>query len=117
MGAPPRPGRAGIAALGGTPVATMLTRPSAVNVAATSDAEIAALGAPSSELESSYPEPSMWLQAVLATPAGAEVPDDLAQDAAAALAAAGWARPESAAQPLPSANTMLALRQLWEEIQ
>ena len=101
----------------GTPAATLLTRPSAVNVAATSDAEIASLGAPAAELEPSYPEPSMWLQAVLATPAGTDVPDGLARDAAAALTAAGWARPETAAQPLPSATTMLALRQLWEEIQ
>ena len=101
----------------GTPVATMLTRP-AVSVAATSDAEVAALGARGEEAERSYPEPSMWLQAVLAAPAGADVPQDLAADAAAALLAAGWDRPDPATQtPLPSANTMLALRQLWEDIQ
>lgn len=101
----------------GTPLATMLIRPSAVNVAATSDAEIGALGAPAEELAPSYPEPSMWLQAVLATPAGADVPEGLVQAAAATLLAQGWDPPEAAAQPLPSATTMLALRQLWEEIQ
>jgi hypothetical protein len=100
-----------------SPLTTMLPRPSLVNVAATSDAELAALDAPPGELESSYPEPSMWLQAVLAAPAGAEVPPDLAADAAAALRAAGWDRPEVATQPLPSATTMLALRQLWEDLQ
>jgi hypothetical protein len=102
---------------GGTPVATMLTRPSAVNVAATSDAEIAGLGARSGELESSYPEPSMWLQAVLAAPEGADVPQDLAAEATAALRAGGWAMPDPAQTPLPSANTMVAVRQLWEDIQ
>ncbi len=101
----------------GTPVATMVTRPSAVNVAATSDADIAALGARAAEAEPSYPEPSMWLQAVLATPAGADVPDALAQNAERALVAAGWAPPEAAGQPVPSANTMLALRQLWDDLQ
>jgi hypothetical protein len=100
----------------GTPVATMVTRPSAVNVAATSVAEIAGLGARAPEAEPSYPEPSMWLQAVLAAPAGADVPDALAQDAAAALRAAGWGGPDEAAQVLPSATTMVALRQLWEDV-
>ena len=87
---------------GGTPAATMVTRPSAVNVAATSDAEIAVAGChPPSELESSYPEPSMWLQAVLAAPAGADVPEGLAQDAAATLRAAGWDPPDDG-HPAPS---------------
>jgi hypothetical protein len=102
---------------GGTPLDTMLTRRSAVNVAATSDAEISALGAPGAEVERSYPEPSMWLQAVLAAPAGVDVPEGLAAEAAAALRAKGWDPPDPATQPLPSATTMLALRTLWEEIQ
>jgi len=101
----------------GTPVGTMLIRQSAVNVAGTSDAEIAGLGEPGTEVERSYPDPSMWLQAVLAAPAGAGVPEDLAGDAAAALLAAGWERPDPSHTPLPSATTMLALRGLWEEIQ
>jgi hypothetical protein len=102
---------------GRTPLATMLTRPSAVNLAATSDAEIAALDAPAGKLESRYPEPSMWLQAVLAAPAGADLPRDLRADAAAALLAQGWDRPSTATAPLPSATTMVALRNLWEDIQ
>jgi hypothetical protein len=101
----------------GTPVATMVIRPSAVNVAGTSDAEIAGLGARAPEAEPSYPEPSMWLQAVLAAPAGADGPDDLERDAASALVAAGWDRPDEAGQALPSANTMIALRQLWDDLQ
>ena len=59
----------------------------------------------------------MWLQAVLAAPAGADIPQDLATDAAAALLAAGWDAPGASQAPLPSPTTMLALRQLWEDIQ
>jgi hypothetical protein len=95
----------------------MVTRPSAVNLAGTSDAEIASLGETTRKLESRYPEPSMWLQAVLATPAGAGVPQDLAGEAAAELTAAGWDRPAAATTPLPSATTMVALRDLWDAIQ
>jgi hypothetical protein len=102
----------------GTPVATMLTRPSAVNVAATNDAELAAMGARGSEVEQGYPEPSMWLQAVLAAPAGADIPQDLTTDAAAAMLDAGWSAADPTAQtPLPSATTMLGLRELWQEVQ
>jgi hypothetical protein len=100
----------------GTPLSVMLTRASAVNVAGTSDAEIAALDAPGDRSDASYPEPSMWLQAVLAAPAGVDVPRDLSVDAAAALLAAGWDQPGTATEPLPSATTMVALRTLWEEV-
>lgn len=102
---------------GGTPARTMVTRPTAVNVAATSDAEIAALGASMDRFESRYPEPSMWLEAVLAAPSGVDVPDGLADAAAAALLAEGWDPPQAATQSLPSANTMLALRELWRDTQ
>lgn len=102
----------------GTPVTTMLIRPSAVNVAASNDAELVALGARGAEVEPGYPEPSMWLQAVLAAPVGADIPTDLATDATAALLDAGWSQPDATAQtPLPAATTMLALRGLWEEVQ
>jgi hypothetical protein len=103
--------------VGGTPLATMLVRPSAVNVAGTSDAEIAAVGAPGEGIDSRYPEPSMWLQAVLAAPAGADIPQELATDATAALVAAGWDPPAASQSPLPSPTTMLALQQLWEDLQ
>jgi hypothetical protein len=58
----------------------------------------------------------MWLQAVLAAPAGADVPQDLTADARAALFAAGWVAPEPNQTPVPSASTLVALRQLWEDI-
>ena len=40
-----------------------------------------------------YPEPSMWVEAVLAVPDGTSVPDDLAAIAADALVGAGVGRP------------------------
>ena len=76
------------------------------------------LGAPSERLESSYPEPSMWLQAVLAAPAGA---DGAGRSGAGRRRGArrrrlGLGRSRRP-NPCPSANTMLALRQLWQEVQ
>jgi hypothetical protein len=97
----------------GTPLATMATRSGALDVAATTVAEHAALGATAERFEPSYPEPSMWLQAVLAAPDGTAVPDDLGGLAAEALVE--WDAPSAATQPVPSAPTMLALRTLWQE--
>ncbi|MET0144169.1 MAG: hypothetical protein ABW328_05200 [Ilumatobacteraceae bacterium] len=99
----------------GTPLATMVNRPSALDVGATSAAAVAALGATAERFDASYPEPSMWLQAVLAVPGGASAPGDLATTATTALRDAGWDAAAAATQPLPSASTMLALRALWEE--
>lgn len=100
---------------GGTPLPTMLTRPGAVNVAATSVAEVAAFPATTTGAEVNYPEPAMWLQAVVARPAGTEPPEPLTSTAAEVLVAAGWDEADQAGNPLPSASTMLALRVLWQE--
>ncbi len=97
---------------GGTPLATMVTRPSALDVAATDDAELAATGG---GYDVRYPEPSMWLEAVLAAPGGRAIGADVLADLTAATAAAGWSEPAAATQPLPGASTMLALRSLWTE--
>ena len=97
----------------GTPLATMAIRPSALDIAATTDAERAALGG--DRFTPNYPEPSMWVEAVVAVPEGTAVPDDLTTALAAGLAAAGWEAPGAATQPLPGATTMLALRSLWQE--
>ncbi len=97
----------------GSPLATMATRAGALDVAATTTAEQSALGATDDRFDASYPEPSMWLEAVLAVPDGAAVPDDLGDVATGALA--GWDAPSTATQSLPSASTMLALRTLWAE--
>ncbi len=55
----------------------------------------------------------MWLEAVLAVPDGAAVPDDLGDVATGALV--GWDAPSAATQAVPGASTMLALRTLWSE--
>lgn len=98
---------------GGTPLATMVNRPSALDIAATTDAEVAALGG--DRFAVNYPEPSMWVEAVLAVPDGTAVPAGLVPALATAASAAGWDAPGAATQPLPGATTMLALRALWQE--
>ena len=97
---------------GGTPLGTMAVRASALDLAATTDAEVAALGGDQSVL---YPEPSMWAEAVLAVPGGSGAPDDLTATLASAATTAGWDAPGSAQQSLPNESTMLALRTLWQE--
>jgi hypothetical protein len=97
----------------GTPLATMAVRPP-LDVAATTEAERTAAGG--DRFDVNYPDPTMWVEAVLAVPEGVSVPDDVAATAAEALAASGWSDPSSAAQPVPSASTMLALRSLWGQL-
>ena len=92
----------------------MAVRP-ALDVAASSEAEVATVAAGQQRFEVSYPEPSMWLQAVLAVPEAVNLPDDLLAEVTTAATAAGWAAPATAEQPLPSATTMLGLRALWQD--
>jgi hypothetical protein len=97
----------------GTPLATMAIRRSALDVAASTDAEVAALGGDT--WVANYPQPSMWVQAVVAVPDGTAVPDDVVARVTDLTTEAGWVEPSAAAQPLPGATTMLALRTLWQE--
>ena len=97
-----------------TPLATMERRPSALDIAATSDAEVAAVGGELFDVN--YPEPSMWVEAVVAVPEGTSAPEGLTAALTAALSASGWDPPASAAQPLPGPTTMLALRGQWQEV-
>lgn len=99
----------------GTPLRTMATRASALDVAATADFELAGLGTSGDRFDLVYPQPGMWLQAVVAVPAGVSAPTELTDAVTTALATAGWDAPGTASAPLPSAATMLALRALWEE--
>jgi len=85
----------------------------AIGRAATTDAEVAAVGG--DRVDVNYPEPSMWVEAVLAVPDGAAAPDGLAAEAAAALTAAGWGAADTAAASVPGASTMIALRDLWRQ--
>lgn len=95
----------------GTPLATMVTRRGALDVAATTDAEAADVRASGQAFDIQYPEPSMWVEAVLAVPAGVAAPDDLATDLTAALTT--WTPTDQAGTALPDAGTMIALRTLW----
>jgi hypothetical protein len=96
----------------GTPLATMAVRP-ALDLAATSDGELAALGG--DRFVANYPEPSMWVEAVVAVPDRTAVPAEAIDTITAGVASAGWAAPGAATQSLPGPTTMLALRTLWQE--
>jgi hypothetical protein len=98
-----------------TPLDTMTTRAGALDIAATSGAASSGPGAPADRFVASYPEPSMWMDAVLAVPDGIAIPDDVDVIATDALDGAGWDGPDTATQHLPGASTMLALRAFWQE--
>ena len=100
---------------GGTPLATMVTRAGSLDIAATDVADVQVLFDSRDDLtlDLVYPNPQMWVVAVLAVPPGAAAPDGLAADLTTELDAAGWDAPGDAAQSVPDATTMVALRELW----
>ena len=97
-----------------TPLATMLVRP-ALDVASTTTAEFdSANPARIESYEIQYPQPSMWATAVLASPGSTSAPDGLLDQLSAALTEMNWDDAAlGAANPLPNASIMLALRELW----
>ena len=100
---------------GRSPLATLLNRASAVDIAATTDAEFAASGATDRGRVIRYPDPTMSAEAVLAIPGESAAPDGLQDDLAAALTDAGWEPAAAAGTPLPGAGVMIALRDVWAE--
>ena len=98
----------------GSPLETMAVRPSLLDVAATTEAERSSL--PGEQFDVKYPDPTMWVEAVLAVPDGVSVPNDVTDTATAALSDTGWTEPSTAAQSVPGASTMLALRDLWGQL-
>lgn len=101
---------------GGTPLLTMVTRPSALDAGATSSAEVTSIGSSADRFEVIYPGNDMWMQAVLASPPEAGTPADLADRLAQLVTgAAGWQPPAAAANAVPGAATMAALRSFWVE--
>jgi hypothetical protein len=109
--------------LGSTPLATLAVRP-APDAAATAMFEVNSLetstdqstdDATGGRFDVNYSEPQMWIQAVIATPAGVAAPDGLATDVTSALEGAGWDPATAAQESGPSASTLLALRQLWTD--
>ena len=104
----------GVSLSGGSALGTMATRPSALDIAATADFELAAVDADSQRFARNYPAPEMWLQAVLAVPGGAAA-GDLAGELSEQLRTSGWDDAATATTPVPSASTMLALRAYWND--
>lgn len=100
---------------GGSPLATMITRPSALDIAATTEAEITSAGEPANGFAVLYPEPGMSLQAVVAVPPGSGFAPSAVDVATRAVAADGWSA-GGADEPTPlPATTMLAVRTFWLE--
>jgi hypothetical protein len=99
----------------GTPIRTILVRPSALDVAVGAEAELGA--SPGDAAQVTYAGPMTSADVVLAAPAAVRVPDGLAAPLADALVAAGWdaadpSTPSGAASPAD----LLALAGLWEEL-
>jgi hypothetical protein len=103
----------GVSLSGGSALGTMATRPSALDIAATAGFELATVDANANRFAPNYPEPEMWLEAVLAVPGGAAAPGDAASDLTEQLGGFGWEEAGTAATALPNASTMLALRAYW----
>ncbi|CAN5750944.1 hypothetical protein BH24ACT5_BH24ACT5_23740 [soil metagenome] len=101
---------------GGTPLATMITRPSALDVAATTEAEIVRSGEPAARFAVLYPESGMSLQAVAAVPLGSDLASSAVDEATRAVIDDGWtAEAGQAAVSSLSATTLLAVRSFWME--
>jgi hypothetical protein len=98
-----------------TPLATMLVRRSALDVASATGAEFESSNpARTSDFEIRYPDGTMWATAVLASPGSTAAPDGLLDQLSAALTEMNWDDAAlGAAHPLPNASIMLALRELW----
>lgn len=99
-----------------SPFAVMLTRPSALNIAAATSAEVAAAGATADRVASEYPAPMVRADVIVAATDPGEVPARFVDRLGDALAGAGWVSPASGPSGAPSAGTMLALRDLWEQL-
>lgn len=98
------------------PLALLLRRPSAVNVVSATRAAFTTLaGSRSSEFAAAYPGPMARADVVVVATDGGGVPDALTTELATLLVDAGWSPPSTDPNNLPSANTLVRLRSLWEE--
>jgi hypothetical protein len=98
----------------GTPIRTIVTRPSALDVAVGVQAELGP--SPDARFGVAYAGPMTSADVVLAAPAGTDVPDGLAGGLGERLAESGWGRPTDAASGALAPTTLLALQTLWEDI-
>jgi hypothetical protein len=99
-----------------SPLSVMLTRPSALNVAATTSAELTAAGATADRVASEYPAPMVRADVIVAATSPEAVPSRFIDRLGEALVDAGWDRGAAGPSASPSPGTMLALRDLWEQL-
>jgi hypothetical protein len=102
-----------VALSGGTPIRTILTRPSALDVAVGAEAELGS--SPDGRFGVTYAGPMTRADVVLAAPAGVHVPSDLAGTVGAELTAGGWEPPSDEPSGVLPPATLLALATLWED--
>ncbi len=95
----------------GTSVATIQTRPS-FDVAVGAEAELTAANAARFTLLT--PSDSATIDVVVATPAGTSTPGGLIDALRDELTNSGWADPGTASTT-PSADDMLAVREVWKD--
>lgn len=99
---------------GGTPIATIQTRRSALDIAVGAEAELTASEGSGFTLE--YADPMIRADVVVSVPQGASAPDGLVGDLVEWLVTEGSWDPESPEpNPLPVATEMLAIRSAWEQ--
>jgi hypothetical protein len=101
---------------GGTPIATIQVRSSALDVAVGAEAELAT--ARRGDFAVLYAAPMMRVDLVLAVPAGVSVPSGLTARLAAQALGAGWLAAGNAGLPsaTPTAGDVLAATALWSEL-
>ncbi len=97
----------------GTAIDTLQTRPSSMDVAVGTVAQLG--NGRRSDFGVAYAEPMIRADVVLAAPTGAELPDEVARQLREGLVAAGWEEPDPSSSVL-DARTVLAVRALWEEL-
>lgn len=98
----------------GTAVATILVRPSAMDVAVGAAAEL-----PEDRRDAFdvlYAGEMGSVRVVLATSSGVDLPDGLADDVAAALATAGWDPADAALPGTADAGVVIATRDFWSDL-
>jgi hypothetical protein len=97
---------------GGTPIATIEIRPSALDIAVGAEAELS--DAAGSRFTTAYADPMIRADVVVAVPDGVSVPTGLLDDLRRQLVTEGrWDPPSTDENPLPSARDMLAIREAW----
>lgn len=99
-----------------SPFAVMLTRPSALNVAAATAAEVMAAGATAERVASEYPAPMVRAEVIVAAASPGDAPASFVDRLGDALVGAGWDRTATGPSGVPSPGTMLALRDLWGQL-